>query len=82
MTKTIRQIVLTVLAENGKGNQFSVRGTNFPCSRFGNGYYAVTIKDWSPDPSASTIEASIKDRCNLVNIGVLVSFNGIGFFLS
>jgi len=82
MTKAIQNIVKTVLAENGKSNKFSVKGTNFTCSRFGTGYYAVTIKGWTPDPSASTIKASIEDRCNLSTIGVLVSFDGIGFIQS
>lgn len=74
MTKTIRNIVKTVLAENGKSNKFSVKGTNFTCSRFGNGYYAVTIKGWTPDPSADAIKASIKARCDHERIGVLMDW--------
>ena len=81
MTKTIRKIVKTVLAENGKTNKFSVALWTAGWEG-GKQYYAVTIKDWTPDPSASTIKASIKDRCNLSTIGVLVSFDGIGFVQS
>lgn len=81
MTK-IRNIVASVLAENGKANKFSVKGTNFTCSRFGTGYCAVTIKNWTPAPVASTIKKVIIDRCNLANIGVLVDFVGPGIVQS
>ena len=89
-TTKIRKIVQAVLAEYGKNNKFSVAATSFPCERFGNHYYAVTIKGWTPDPSADAIKASLRCRCGGIdcdglgseNVGVLVSFDGPNFVQS
>ncbi len=76
----IRKIVKEVLTRYVFSHlRFTVKQTNFDCSRFGDCYYAVTIKGWQPNPLAENIEKAIKSQCNDIEIGVLVSFSGKGF---